>query len=118
MESRVENRDVGNTLEDLLAGLDSAQIRRHVQRSELDELLQGRHRLFGDERGILEDFGAVKDAVSDGVDVLGISEIGDHLLQRLGMVGWAAGADALDEPLGEPLFLLHVEELVLERTRT
>ena len=88
-----------------------------MQWAEFNELFELRHHALRDFRGILEDFRAVKHTVPDGVDIPGISEIGDDLLERLRVVGGAAGAYALDEPLGEPLLLDHVKELILERAR-
>ena len=118
MEGRIEHRNVGHPLEDLLASLDAAEIRGHVQGAELDELLELLHHGRRDLHGVLEDLRAMKDTVADRVNVLrGIAEIGDDLIQRSRVVLGTAAADALDEALRDALALLHVEELVLERAR-
>ena len=118
MEGGVEDGDVGDALEDPLARLDAAEVRRHVQGAELDELVELRHDALRDDDGVRELLGAVEDAVADGVDVLRrVAEVGDDLFEGFRVVGGAAASDALDEPLREALFPAHVEELVFERTR-
>ena len=115
MKGGVEYGDVGNALKNLLARLDASEIRRHMKRTELHELLALGHNLLGDLYGILEDLGAVKDAMSDSVDILGVAEFSDHLLESLGMILRSPASDALDETLGETLALLHAEELIFKR---
>ena len=118
VEGRVEDADVRDALEDLLARLDAAEVRRHVERPELDELLRLRHVRLVHERGVLEDLAAVENAVSDCVNALRhVAEIRDDLGERGRVVLGTAAADAFDETLRETGFRLHVEELVLERTR-
>ena len=117
MESGVEDGDVGHALEDFLARLNAAQVRRHVQGAELHEFLALGHDGFRHLDGVLEDLGAVEHAVPDGVDVVRVAEVGNHLFQGLGVVGRAARADALHQPLRQALFLLHVEKLVLQGAR-
>ena len=114
VEGRIENRHIRNALEDLLASLNAAKIRRHVKRSELNELLQGSHDLACHLDGILEGLRAVKDAVTDGINVLRSAKLLDHLLESLGVILRASAADTLHKPLGEALALLHGEELVFE----
>ena len=89
-----------------------------MERPELDELVERRQNGLRDKDGILEDLGAVENAVPDGIDVLRRAEIGDDLLERLRVILRAAATDAFDKPLGETLPLLHVEELIFERRRT
>ena len=116
MEGRVEDADVQNALEDLLARLYAAEVGGHVQRPELDELLCLRHVRLVHERGVLEDLAAMKDAVAYRVDALRhVAEIGDDLGERGRVVLGTAAADAFDEALRETGLRLHVEELVLER---
>ena len=116
MEGRVEDADVRDALEDLLARLDAAEVRGHVQGPELDELLCLRHVRLVHERGVLEDLAAVEDAVAYRVDALRhVAEIRDDLGERSRVVLGTAAADAFDEALRETGLRLHVEELVLER---
>ena len=116
VEGRIEDADVRDALEDLLARLDAAEVRRHVQGPELDELLGLGHVRLVHERRVGEDLAAVQHAVADRVNALRrVAELGDDVLQRLRVVLRAAAADALDEALREPRLRLHVEELVLER---
>ncbi len=89
-----------------------------MQRAELHELLALGHVLGVHLDGVLEDFAAVENAMADGIDVLGIAEIGHDLLQGLGVVGGAARADTLHKALRQTGVGRHVEELVFERTRS
>ncbi len=119
MEGRVEDTDIGNSLEDLLAGLDATEVGGHVQGTELHELLRLSHIGLVHERGIAEHLAAMENAMPDRIDALSlVAEIGDDLLESFGVILRAAATDALDEALRQPLALLHVEELILERTRT
>ena len=115
MEGRVKDGDVGHTLEDLLARADAANVGRHVQRTELDELVKLGENLRVDLDGVFEDLGAVQHAVADGVDILGRTEICDDLLEGLGVVGGAARADPLHETLRKTGLGGHVKQLVLKR---
>src|SRR5574344_787455 len=115
VECGVEDGDVRNALEDLLAGLDAAQVGGHVQGTELHELLHLEHVGLVHERGIGEDLGAVQHPVSDRIDALGlVAELGDDALERLGVRRGPAAADALDDALRETGLRLHVEKLILE----
>jgi len=115
-----------------------------VKRTELDELLANGESLRIHHGRIAEDFRAVKDAVSDRVNllqrlddtVLGIGDSRHDSLESLCVIGSlyvlydllttgllvgkaASGdADALDQALAEHLFALHVEEHILERGRS
>ena len=118
MERSVEDADVRNALEDLLARLDAAEVRRHVKRPELDELLGLRHVRLVHDGGVGEDLAAVENAVSNCVNALrGIAQVCDDLRERGRVVLGTAAADALDEALREAGLRLHVAELVLERAR-
>src|SRR5574344_22324 len=115
VECGVEDGDVRNALEDLLAGLDAAQVGGHVQGTELHELLHLEHVGLVHERGIGEDLGAVQHPVSDRIDALGlVAELGDDALERLGVRRGPAAADALADALRETGLRRHVEKLILE----
>ena len=140
VEAGVEDRDVGDALHLLLAGLDAGEVGRVVERAEVealaDRLLDG----GVDERGFGEFQTAVEDAVANGVDfgegldraVLGVCQGRADMLEGLSVV---EGLDALslllaarrlvDEvrvfcadtfhyALAEHGFGLHAEEHVLE----
>ena len=118
MEGRIEYRYIADALEDLLASFDAAEVRRHVQRTELDELLELGHYLGIYLDRIFENFRAMKNSMADGVDILRVPEIRNDLLKGFGVIGRATRADSLDEAFGESLLALHIEELILERART
>ena len=144
VERRVEHADVRHALEDLLARLHAAEVRRHVERAEFHELFALREIRLVHYRGVLENLRAVQDAVAyrvhlgEGLEdpVLRIGERGHDFLERGRVVRRldvlrelvlarllvdeprAGDADALDEPLAEHLLALHVEELELQRRRT
>ena len=118
VERRVEDADVRNALEKLLARLDAAQVRGHVKGPELDELLDLRHVRLRHRDGVLEDFRPVEDAVANRVNALRVlAQLGDDLAERVRVGLRSAAADALDDALLEPRLRGHVEELVFEGAR-
>ena len=145
MERSVKYRDIGLAGHDLLAGADAGKIGRHVQRSERNEGFHALHGLVRHQYALLERLAAVEHAVADRADFiqrgnharLPVGERVHHRADRLGVVRHvadviddlaggghgllevgAADADALDQALGEHLFIIHVDYLELQRRRS
>ena len=127
---------------DLAAGVDAGDVRGVVQRREGGALLERLHDLVVDLHGGGELLAAVDDTVTDRVDllhvgdhaVLGAGELVDDGGNGLGMrrhreilvkdglsadqravLQMTVDADALAKALGENGFVLHVDQLILQR---
>jgi hypothetical protein len=141
MEGRVEDRDLRGPRQERLAGVDALEVVGVVQRRELDAFADGRLDLFGDHHGFGEILAAVDDAVPEAVDlalvaddaVLGMEEQGQDDLDGHAVVedladladpvppgrlvgdDGVARADLLDDALGQEAFVVHADELELDR---
>ena len=140
VERVVEDDDLRDVFpEDVFRGVDALDVRRVVERGEVAEHVDVRLDLFVDEAALFVEGAALNDPVADGRDLVeGVDDLevalGEDLfdfIERGGVVGHgnveadllslclrgdlAVEADALAKTGGDGRFIVHVDELILER---